>query len=149
MAENKAKFLAALDEHLGIISYAATASGVSRRNVYLWLDADSEFLRSVREIEDKQLDFVERKLLENIKNNDSRCMIFYLATKGRRRGYSNRIEHVTPKDEPLQIKASLDMTEARAEMDQTALGKAVAAAMKACPEAFQMGLATGGGEDDD
>lgn len=147
MAESKKKFLAALDEHLGIISYAAAASGISRRNVYIWLDNDSEFLRAVREIEDKQIDFVERKLLENIKNGDSRCMVFYLATKGRRRGYSNRIEHVTPKDEPLQIKASVDVTEARGEMDDTAIGKAVAAAMKACPEAFQLGLATGGEDD--
>jgi len=134
-AEDKQRFLTILDEHLGIISYAAQQAGIPRRTIYEWMDQDLEFQRKVKEIDHKQLDFVERKLLENVKNNDTRAITFYLSTKGRGRGYSTRVELTTPVDQPLKGEVSI-VGDAREEMSGNALGKALQAAMRAFPSAF-------------
>lgn len=134
-ASDKQRFLVMLDEHLGIISYAAQQVGIPRRTIYEWMEQDLDFQRKVKEIDHKQLDFVERKLLENVKNNDTRAITFYLSTKGRGRGYSTRVELTTPVDQPLKGEVSI-VGDAREEMSGNALGKALQAAMRAFPAAF-------------
>lgn len=134
-AEDKQRFLAILDEHLGIISYAAQQAGIPRRTIYEWMDSDLDFQRKVKEIDHKQLDFVERKLLENVKNNDTRAITFYLSTKGRGRGYSTRVEVTSPSEQPLRTEVAI-VSDAREEMSNNALGKALKAAMQAFPSAF-------------
>ncbi|MEF2920033.1 MAG: hypothetical protein U0O22_06120, partial [Acutalibacteraceae bacterium] len=46
----------------------------------------------VDEINEATLDFVESKLLENIKKGEVTSIIFYLKTKGRNRGYQEKTE---------------------------------------------------------
>lgn len=139
-AEAKLKFLKVLDEHLGVISYACVQAGVPRRTVYDWMNQDTEFQQAVKDIDHKQLDFVERKLIENINKNDTRAIVFYLSTKGRKRGYSTRVELVTPDDKPLKAEVRVDHAEARDEMGDKALGKALKAAMRANPSAFDQAV---------
>lgn len=139
--EDKQRFLTILDEHLGIISYAAQQAGIPRRTIYEWMDQDLEFQRKVKEVDHKQLDFVERKLLENIRTNDTRAITFYLSTKGKNRGYSTRVEVTTPVDQPIQAAVSVTH-ETRDEMGEAALGKALKAAMHAFPVAFTEGIRT-------
>ena len=135
-AEAKARFLFHLDECIGVVSYAALKAGIPRRTVYDWLEEDPEFQRSAKEVDHKQLDFVESKLLENIKTNDTRAITFYLSTKGRHRGYTTRVELTTPPDQPINTTVTVDHQEARAEMGDKAMAKALRAAMKANPGAF-------------
>ena len=44
------------------------------------------------------VDLVESKLIENIKENDNTSIIFFLKTKGKKRGYIEKqeIEHIRP-----------------------------------------------------
>lgn len=90
--ERKKAVIEALQKSLGIVATACQKVGVSRKQFYEWLKADKEFADAVTEIEDTALDFVESKLLENINNSDTQSILFYLKTKGKRRGYTERTE---------------------------------------------------------
>lgn len=149
LAEQKERFLEAHKVHLGVISYSAAAAGIPRRTLYSWMNNDPEFAARVKEVEDYQKDFVERKLLENINSNDTRAIIYYLSTKGRDRGYTTRVEVAGTLDAPpVQVHANVAV-EARTEMSDDALTRGIKAAMQACPELFPPGssqLLTGNAE---
>ncbi len=89
--DKKAMLLAALRRQLGIVSAACEQTGVPYPTYKFWYNTDEEFRSSCDDIINLQLDFVENKLLENIKNNDTASIIFYLKTKGKKRGYSEKI----------------------------------------------------------
>ena len=56
---------------------------------------DSKFKSAVDELQNVALDFVESKLFNQIHNDNPTATIFYLKTKGKKRGYieQNIIEH--------------------------------------------------------
>lgn len=87
--ERKAKFLTILEKHKGLITPAATEMRIGRGKVYQWIHEDEEFKKSVDEIADTVLDFVEENLYKNIEKGDTTAAIFYLKNKGRKRGYSD------------------------------------------------------------
>lgn len=90
----KQAVIEALQKSLGIVTTACINAGVSRSQFYEWLKNDKEFAMAVEDVEDLQRDFVEGKLLQNIKDNDTQSILFYLKTKGKRRGYTERTEVV-------------------------------------------------------
>lgn len=92
----KAKILAALVESKGIVTSAcAKCPDVSRSQFYKWKLDDPDFLAAVEDVEDIALDFVESALHRQILNDNPASTIFYLKTKGKRRGYieKQQIEH--------------------------------------------------------
>lgn len=97
--ESKGKFLEALAAAAGIVLTACESVNVSRSTYYRWYKEDAAFAERVDEISEEQLDFVEGKLLKSIKEGDTTAIIFYLKTKGKKRGYS---EKQPPKEETLQ-----------------------------------------------
>src|SRR5690606_20957079 len=93
----KRKLLDALNQSMGIVSIACQRAGVGRTTFYRWLRSDPKFSREYQDILDIALDFVEGKLLENIADGDVTSIIFYLKTKGKHRGYTERAEfHAIP-----------------------------------------------------
>lgn len=50
---------------------------------------------------ESNLDLAELKLLENINDNDNVAIIFYLKTKGKKRGYVERLELETKNQQPI------------------------------------------------
>ena len=90
--EGKKRVLEALDKSLGIVTTACANAGVSQTQFYEWRRSDANFAEAVKAIDNKQLDFVEGKLLQNIKDNDTQSILFYLRTKGKSRGYTERTE---------------------------------------------------------
>ncbi|MDO4691884.1 MAG: phBC6A51 family helix-turn-helix protein [Porphyromonadaceae bacterium] len=88
----KRRFLDALSASLGNISEAAKSVGINRRTYYDWIKDDQEFSQSVDSISESQIDYVESKLLERINDGDTTATIYYLKTKGRNRGWSEKIE---------------------------------------------------------
>ena len=105
---NKERLLKALESSLGVITTALKATDLSRTNFYKWLKEDEEFAAKVKEIENVSLDFAESKLFEQIQENNTSATIFYLKTKGRKRGYWEKQQHdITTDDEPIHINIKL------------------------------------------
>lgn len=90
--ERKRAVIEALQESLGIVTTACINAGIDRSTFYEWVKNDAEFAKTVDDIEDVTLDFVEGKLLQNVNANDTQSILFYLKTKGKRRGYTERTE---------------------------------------------------------
>lgn len=113
----KKKFLEILDNSRGIISTACKSmNNMSRQTYYNWLKNDEEFKEAADDIQENAIDFVEGKLFEKINGitiqifnqkgepiiydqpPSDTAIIFYLKTKGKKRGYVERMEvdDVTP-----------------------------------------------------
>ena len=88
LAEKKRLFTETLKSSLGIIATACQAVSISRSTYYRWCKEDAEFKAAVDEVIEMQTDFVEGSLLSKIKDGDTTATIFYLKTKGKKRGYS-------------------------------------------------------------
>lgn len=91
-AQSKKRVLTALGKSLGVVKIACEKAGVSRTQFYKWLKNDSRFRKKVEEVEDLAIDFVESQLFQNIKSGNVPSIIFYLKTKGRKRGYITKTE---------------------------------------------------------
>lgn len=90
--QHKKAILEALEKSLGVVTTACKKVGVGRTTFYGWLKEDKEFAEKVNDIQNIALDFVESKLFENIREGKTSEMIFYLKTKGKKRGYVERQE---------------------------------------------------------
>jgi len=83
----KEQLLEALEKSLGIVSTACQSVGVSRTTYYKYYNDDDDFKQSVDSIGDIALDCAESQLFELIKAKNVTAIIFYLKTKGKKRGY--------------------------------------------------------------
>jgi hypothetical protein len=115
MDSNKKEILESLEKHKGIVTTACASIGLARSTYYDWVSSDPDFSAAVDEIRETAIDFVESKLMEKIegitmldKEMDSEtvtyrlppsdtAIIFFLKTRGKKRGYIERTE-VTGKD---------------------------------------------------
>lgn len=117
----KKKLLETLELHKGIVTNACKSIDCPRSTYYKYLNEDEEFRLAVEEIQETAIDFVEGKLMQKIngvtmlntsvKKSDEEdedptyilppsdtAIIFYLKTKGKKRGYIERMEvdNLTP-----------------------------------------------------
>ena len=83
----------ALEKSLGIVTTAVKTVGIARSTHYDWMDSDPDYKKSVEFIQDITLDFAESKLHKLIDKGDTSATIFFLKTKGKKRGYIERHEH--------------------------------------------------------
>jgi len=83
----------ALVSQLGIVTAAVNQVGINRRTHYLWLDKDENYKMWVTELPELALDFAENALFKLMKDRNTAAVIFYLKTKGKGRGYIERVEH--------------------------------------------------------
>lgn len=104
----KEEFLKAFHANRGIISMACEAVGISRSTYYNWLQADSIFAEAVEDVREVQIDRVEGHLLNLIESGDTTATIFYLKTRGKARGYSERQELAITANPFVDLMNSLD-----------------------------------------
>lgn len=90
--ERKAAFLEALEVSLGVITDACKVSGIPRRTVYEWKRDDPEFAAGMKEADEIALDFVESAQFKGIREGNPSLIIWYLKTRGKKRGYIERQE---------------------------------------------------------
>jgi hypothetical protein len=88
----KKAMIEALEKSLGVVTTAAKAVGIDRSTHYGWYNNDPEYRAAVDSISDIALDFAESQLHKQIKGGEVSSTIFYLKTKGKKRGYVERTE---------------------------------------------------------
>ena len=100
-SDKKETFLQALKLNLGNISQSCKASNIGRQTYYDWVNDDEEFKHSCKDVEESLLDLAENRLLEKIDNSDITAIIFFLKTKGKKRGYIEKqeVELIKPIDD--------------------------------------------------
>ena len=95
LSDKKRKFIKQLSNNLGNISEACKKSNISRQTYYRWLE-DEEFKEKCDNVPEELLDIAEHALLSEINNTKSKghttATIFYLKTKGKKRGYSESLQ---------------------------------------------------------
>ena len=101
--------LDALEKNLGVVTSACKVVGLNRSTFYDYYNGDSDFKKDVDDLQNVTLDFVESKLHKNIDNCKETSIIFYLKTKGRKRGYveHKEVDHTT-QGEKININIMLD-----------------------------------------
>ncbi len=105
--DNKKKdMLAALEVSLGVVTSACKKADVARSTHYQWLQEDEDYKKEVESIQDLALDFAETQLFSNIKDGDTIATIFYLKTKGKKRGFieKTQLEHSGDQESPIIFK---------------------------------------------
>ena len=91
-AQHKNNMIKALEKNMGIVSRACPLAKISRRNHYLWMDADPDYKSRVEACKDIVLDFAESALHEQIAAGNPASTIFLLKTIGKDRGYTEKME---------------------------------------------------------
>ena len=104
----KESILEALEKSLGVVTMACKSADVPRSTYYKWLKEDEEFTKAVKDIENIALDFGESQLHKQIGDGNTSATIFFLKTKGKKRGYIGRNElDITSGDEPIKINVNI------------------------------------------
>lgn len=88
----KESILKALEQSLGVVTVACKKADIPRSTFYKWINEDEVFAIAVNDIENIALDFAESQLHSQIGNGNTSATIFYLKTKGKKRGYIERQE---------------------------------------------------------
>ena len=105
MKAKQKKLLKCLKESKCIITAACERANVARRTYYNWMDNDEDFRHAVEDLNEEILDIVESKLLTEINEGNLTATIFYLKTKGKKRGYVETVEQkvtVNPFEEMMK-----------------------------------------------
>ena len=96
IVHSKRAIIQALEKSLGVVSVACRAVGVSRDTHYRYLREDEEYKAEVESLSEVAIDFAESSLHKLIQEGVPTATIFYLKTKGKKRGYVETQDiHVT------------------------------------------------------
>tara|TARA_R110000787_G_scaffold67113_1_gene150385 strand:- start:1264 stop:1638 length:375 start_codon:yes stop_codon:yes gene_type:complete len=108
----KESILKSLEKNLGVVTLSCRKADIPRSTFYKWLNEDNEFAKQVKDIANVALDFAESELFKQIQNGIPTSTIFYLKTKGKKRGYIERQEITGADGVPTNFKIEIiDKTE--------------------------------------
>lgn len=109
--QHKKAIIEALEKTLGVVTEACKKARVGRTTYYGWLESDKEFAKKVKSIEDVAIDFAETALHDQIREGNPTSTIFYLKTKGKKRGYIEKSEIEVQTEKPIFQGIDLSVTE--------------------------------------
>lgn len=90
----KRAMIEALNKTLGLVSHACKIVGIDRSTHYDWLRNDEEYKLAVESTNDLVLDMAESSLYKQISQGNTAATIFYLKTRGKKRGYQQEDSHL-------------------------------------------------------
>jgi hypothetical protein len=100
--QDKLNMLAALQRSLGVVSTAVKMTGIARSTHYEWQQTDPGYKAYCDEITEMTLDFAESMLFQNMRDGKEASNIFYLKTRGKRRGYIET-HHLLNEEVPIHV----------------------------------------------
>lgn len=77
----------------GNVSATCLALGMSRQCFYTRKEKSKELRERLDEIDEALLDFAESKLIQHINDGNLTALLFFLKTKGKKRGYVEQIDN--------------------------------------------------------
>lgn len=89
----KKKFLEIYEKNMCNITNACKIVGICRETFYNWKEQDADFRKKLEYAEETILDFAETMLVNNIREGKETSLIFFLKTKGKKRGYVEQINN--------------------------------------------------------
>ena len=89
LPELKRKFIEILTANLGHFSKSAVQLGVNKSTLYDWCKQDKDFQKAIKDVDIQLIEMVESELYKKIKAGDTNAIIFFLKTKGKRRGWGD------------------------------------------------------------
>lgn len=100
---HKVTMLEALEKSMGIVTQALVLTGnhIVRSTHYDWMENDPAYRQQVELIGEKVIDMGETALYKLIAAENPSSVQFFLKTRGRKRGYQERVEHVGKDGAPL------------------------------------------------
>ena len=98
---NKKAMIAALEACLGLVTHACKKVGISRWTHYQWLKEDEEYRLSCEQVGEIVIDMAESSLYKQINQGNAAATIFFLKTRGKKRGYEQEDQQlmIQPKHE--------------------------------------------------
>jgi len=88
----KRVFIEKMKKTLGNVTASSEAAKINRCTYYEWLEKDPAFKAAIDAIEESCIDFAESALKKQIEDGNPTSTIFYLKTKGKKRGYIETTE---------------------------------------------------------
>jgi hypothetical protein len=79
-------FLDVLEKTMGNVTLALEKTKYTREDFDEWME-DILFSIMIQEVNEKTIDYVENKLIQEINKGNLNAIQFYLKTKGKNRGY--------------------------------------------------------------
>ena len=124
-AISNAKIIKALKETHSNYTMAAKTIGCSRETIRLRVDKSPELQKIVHDEREGMVDHAESALYSSILNKDPWAVQFTLKTRGKNRGYVERVEQeITGKDGgPIRIVKAEELTDDELANIATAGGK--------------------------
>jgi succinate dehydrogenase flavin-adding protein (antitoxin of CptAB toxin-antitoxin module) len=101
--KTKAAILKAIKDSNGIISNIAERLKVGWITAKKWIDADPDLTEAWLAEKESVTDIAENKLIEQINSSEQWAVKFWLATMGKKRGFTERHEVTGPEGEPVEI----------------------------------------------
>ncbi|MGN0186905.1 MAG: hypothetical protein ACI392_04070 [Paludibacteraceae bacterium] len=89
------------EKYLCNISRACAATSIDRKTFYNWIKGDDDFKNRVDELNEQTIDAVESALMQQIKDGNTTATIFFLKTKGKKRGYVEKHDVEVSNNEPI------------------------------------------------
>ncbi len=105
--ETCARIIKAIKESSGLLTLAAAKSGMGYRTVCRYVAEFPSVKEAAQDAHERMLDFAEGKLYEKIKGGDNACIIFYLKTQGKARGYIERQEFTGESGGPVKVEVDV------------------------------------------
>jgi hypothetical protein len=102
------QFIDAIPGTGGIITAIARKVGCAWHTVKKYIDTYATVQAAYQDECESILDLAEAKVISAIKNDDGQMIRYYLSTKGKRRGYSERHETSGPDGGPIGLAFDLD-----------------------------------------
>ena len=101
--QTAARIIKAITESNGLLTLTAKKAGLGYTTVWRYTQDFPSVKQAVVEAKERMLDFAEGKLYEKIRGGDNACIIFYLKTQGKGRGYIERQEFTGVGGSPIKI----------------------------------------------
>lgn len=76
----------------GNVSATCHALNISRTQFYRMKNESEELAEMLGDVDESLIDFAESKLMEHIQEGDTQTLMFFLKTKGKKRGYVEKTE---------------------------------------------------------